>query len=641
MRPLRSAALVVLSLVAAALLTGLLSADSAANIQEMAVVPPLPSRCDSVVFHASGYFPDGCWYYDGYDVSLLPVMRPSPSGPTTVYMMRVFSHHYEDSAHACPLVIVPYDISHTVGVLQPGLYSLIVVEVDSQDSSRVRVYDQGEITFAVRDSCGPIGVCVLPGFAPATKDCNATVGLGRPGVLTVTLSNSMPIAGVQIVVDGFQQLRDLPCGQGILCDWNLAVTRVEPVMRAADMGVEWTFKDGKLHLMLHPLSMLDRMPGLGIIEPGEGPIAHIGIQLQGDTLTPTLPIPEYAIGVMLNSVAFSDEQGRSVPQCPTFAPIMGTICITNTEKCDINADGRSDVVDIVNMIRCIMCTIPEGCCTPEQISRADCNGDGVLNVSDVVCCIRYVLDSFCSWCDMEQHRDRVSVSPASIGLSSSVSWDGDTRFTLPITFSSPVGTGGVEARIEYDPQVLSVEEITVPTELDGAELYYTVSDGKLSLMVVAMGNSPLPLGEEGILARVSFAFAPGSNGRTTEILMKGAAVADNEGYRLGLERTNDKVTVQPQVAPPVHLASRPNPFLSSTDVRLSIPAEQNGRLAVYDVAGRLVKTLYRGYLPGGVHVFRWDGKGSTGLQVRSGVYFVRFEGKSSNLTSKLVLLKGQ
>jgi flagellar hook assembly protein FlgD len=108
---------------------------------------------------------------------------------------------------------------------------------------------------------------------------------------------------------------------------------------------------------------------------------------------------------------------------------------------------------------------------------------------------------------------------------------------------------------------------------------------------------------------------------------------------LSLLRTTEKVAVERQVTPAVHLASKPNPFLSSTDVSLSIASGQEGSLAVYDVTGRLVKTLYSGYLPEGAHTFRWDGKENTGLQVRSGVYFVRFEGKSSRVTGKLVLLK--
>jgi len=626
------------SLVVAFFVIGLLApAISTAYIEQVAVIPPQPSRCDPIIFQVSGYFPDGCWHFDGYDIGVLPVLDPSSPIPLTVFRMRVLSHH--DEGQGCPLVIVPYDISHELGMLRPGLYALQVVEVDSSDSSRI--YDQKEISFSVRDSCGPIEDCVLSGFAPSEGICNAIVRQGSPGILTLTLRNAMPIAGAEVAVDGFLYLRDLPCGQGVFCDWRLVVTKVEPVMRAADMGVAWTFKDGRLHLMLEPISLENGGQGLGIIEPGEGPVARIWIELLGDTLTPLLPIPEYDLQVTLNPIAFAGEEGQVVLPCPTFAPLTGTICIRNGEKCDINSDGRADVVDIVNMIKCIMCTIPEGCCTPAQVAMSDCNGDGVLNVNDVVCCIRYILDSFCLWCETEQGGNQEGGSQASIGFSDNVSWESDTRFTVPVTLSSPVGARGVEARIDFDPQVLSVDQITVPDELKGAGLYYTASGGKLSLIMVGMGNGPLPMGSDGILARVSFEFVPGARAQTTEVLIEGAAGADNDGNRLALVRTNEKMAIEPKVTPTVHLASKPNPFLSATDVSLSIVSPQEGMLAIYDVAGRLVKTLYRGHFSEGAHTFNWDGKESSGLTVRSGVYFVRFEGKSNTITAKLVLLRSR
>lgn len=536
-------------------------------------------------------------------------------------------------------MIVPYEVSHTVGIMPPGVYRLIVVETDTRDSSTV--YDQRNLDFVVRDSCGPVETCVLPGFAPGENGCNATVSLSTPGFLNITLSNRIPIAGAEIVVDGFQQLSSLPCGQGIECDWRLSVTKVEPVMRAADMGLEWTFKDGRLHLMLQPLSILDNQPSLGVIEPGEGPVARITLQLLSDTLTPSLPISEGNITVTLNPVAFADEQGLPVPPCPTFATLAGTICIRNEARCDINADGRSDVVDIVNMIKCIMCTIPEGCCSADQVSRADCNVDGVLNVTDVVCCIRRILDSFCSWCKGTDYLSQGSTGHASVGFSQDISWESDTHFTVPIAFSSPTETGGVEIRIAYDPSVLSVDKVTGLTELDGTELYYKAADGELAFMVVALGSNPLPMGEAGLLAKVSFAYVSGSSRHNTEIVMEGAAGADKSGNRLDLLLTNDRAAIEPTIAPAVRLASKPNPFLSSTEVSLSIPSAQDGSLAIYDVAGRLVRILHQGHFSEGPQSFTWDGRGNSGVQVRSGVYFVRFDGRVTNLVSKLVLLKRQ
>jgi len=394
--------------------------------------------------------------------------------------------------------------------------------------------------------------------------------------------------------------------------------------------------------MLYPLSFKDGVPSpLGVIEPGDGPIARIRVELVSDTLTATSRYAETNLVVTLNPIAFADDQGMSVPACPTFIPMAGVICVRNSASaCDINGDGRSDVVDIVNMIKCIMCPIPEGCCTPDQVARADCNGDGMLNVTDVVCCIRRILDSFCNWCVLPGG-GQAGAGQASVGLSQEISWDSGTSFTVPIKFSSQSSTGGVEARIAYDPAVLAVENVTMPGAPEGTELYYKAAGGELSIMIVALGSNPFPIGESGVLAQVAFAYVPGSSDRSTEIHLTGAAGADNEGSRLEVQRSGDSVEIQPQIAPVVRLASRPNPFLSSTDVSLSLPSGQDGTLAIFDVAGRLVRTLRHGYFPEGVQSFSWDGISNSGARVRSGVYFVRFEGSAATLVSKLVLLKSQ
>lgn len=46
-------------------------------------------------------------------------------------------------------------------------------------------------------------------------------------------------------------------------------------------------------------------------------------------------------------------------------------------------------------------------------------------------------------------------------------------------------------------------------------------------------------------------------------------------------------------------------------------------LAVYDIAGRLIRTLLDADLPAGSHQAVWDGKDARGMGVASGSYFAR------------------
>ncbi|KPJ59376.1 MAG: hypothetical protein AMJ46_11620 [Latescibacteria bacterium DG_63] len=620
-----------LPLAAVTVLVGLtLPLLAEANIQEVGVVPPQPSMCDSVSFHVTGYFTDGCWHYDGYDVTILPTM-----GPFTAYMMRILCHR-EDGA-ACPLVIVPYEVSHDLGTLSPGPYTLLVVEVDSQDSTTF--YDQRGISFSVSESCGPVEPCVLPGFTPSQQGCNAVVYPGRPGFLTVTLTNSMPVAGAEMFIEDIQQFRDEYCGSGSRCGFMTRVIEVEPIMRAFDMGVDWTFSGNKLHFMLHPFSSDPReTSGLPVIEPGDGPVARVWLEVVVDSIAWATPIPEVTFDVILTPVAFADEYGQSIPACPTFAPINGTVCIRNAVKCDVNGDGRADVVDIVRMIQCIMCPIPEGCCSPEEIARADCNGDNVLNVTDVVCCIRHILDFSSYRYEEEQARDPETLGgAAAIGLSSQILWENDSRFSVPLTFSSSKEVGGVEAWIRYDPTVLSVDGLTLSESLSDSELFFSASEGVLSFMIVDVEGGSIPSGDR-ILGEVSFVCKAATGGET-ELIMEGAAAADGEGARLDIVVSGKGLPVTIPYVPTACLASRPNPFHNSADISLSVVREQKGLLAVYDVSGRLVRTLHEGNLSPGVNTFSWDGRNGEGLEAGAGIYFLRFEGEREALTRKLVLLR--
>jgi hypothetical protein len=621
-----------LPLAAVVLLLGLmLSLSAMANIQEVSVAPSPPTKCDAVSFNVSGYFTNGCWHYDGYDVTILPIM-----GPFTAYMMQVFCHREEGDV--CPTVIVPYDISHDEGLLSAGPYTLLVVEVDSRDSTIF--YDSRGIDFSVRDTCGPVESCVLPGFTPPQHGCNATVFPGSPGFLTVTLRNSVAIAGAEMVIEGFPQFRDAYCPSGARCGFSIKVTRVEPVMRALDMGLDWTYDGSSLHFMLHPFSSLRETYGVPVIEPGDGPIARVWLEVDvaSDSLNWAPEIPEFQFDVMLTPVAFADENGRSVPDCPTFASIRGTVCIRNAVKCDVNGDGRADVVDIVRMIKCIMCPIPEGCCNSEEMARADCNGDKVINVTDVVCCIRHILDSFCYWCvDEETGNSEILAEPARIGLSDNVSWTDDNRFAVPLTFSSVHEIGGVEVRIRFDPAAVSFEGVALSEGLGDSELFFSASDGILSLMVVDVDGGLIPSGD-GVLGQVSFA-RKGAGGNETELVLDGAVAANAEGTRLDVVLSGKTVLITTPLVPTVHLTSRPNPFHNSADIGLSVRSGQKGTLAVYDVTGRLVRTLHDGSLPAGVSTFSWDGKSSEGIEVRTGIYFLRFEGKEEAITRKLVLLR--
>ena len=83
-----------------------------------------------------------------------------------------------------------------------------------------------------------------------------------------------------------------------------------------------------------------------------------------------------------------------------------------------------------------------------------------------------------------------------------------------------------------------------------------------------------------------------------------------------------------------------NPFRTETDVSFEIAdAEGPASFTIYDVNGRLVRTLVSSRLPAGRYDIRWDGRNEAGQRLASGVYFCRFEAGGVRETASVVLLK--
>ena len=83
----------------------------------------------------------------------------------------------------------------------------------------------------------------------------------------------------------------------------------------------------------------------------------------------------------------------------------------------------------------------------------------------------------------------------------------------------------------------------------------------------------------------------------------------------------------------------PNPFRSATTIRYDVPRSGNVRLAIYDVSGRLVRTLRDGPEEAGFRTVTWDGRDAGGQRVSSGVYFYSLSAGERVFQRKMVMLR--
>ena len=97
---------------------------------------------------------------------------------------------------------------------------------------------------------------------------------------------------------------------------------------------------------------------------------------------------------------------------------------------------------------------------------------------------------------------------------------------------------------------------------------------------------------------------------------------------------------QPHVARSYALEQNyPNPFNPQTSIRFQLPANDVVSLQVFDVSGRVVRTLVNGELTSGQHVARWDGRDDAGQMLSSGVYFYQMQTSQVVRTKKMTFLQ--
>ncbi len=83
----------------------------------------------------------------------------------------------------------------------------------------------------------------------------------------------------------------------------------------------------------------------------------------------------------------------------------------------------------------------------------------------------------------------------------------------------------------------------------------------------------------------------------------------------------------------------PNPFNPETFISFSLPKVTRVKINIYDITGRLVKTLADQEFSNGEHTLVWNGKDQNNSTASSGVYYYRLTSKAYNQIKKMTLIR--
>lgn len=193
-------------------------------------------------------------------------------------------------------------------------------------------------------------------------------------------------------------------------------------------------------------------------------------------------------------------------------------------------------------------------------------------------------------------------------------------FVASVNLSSAGRIQGVSLNLEYDRTV--VEPVAVEAgELMGRQgsegLVLSSGPGNVDAAVLGTGATISGSGE---LARVTFRVLGQGDAR---VALGSADARDSRNEKVSLNVAGGVTGgVKPVVATFLG-ANYPNPFHGSTQIPLGLKTAGLTKLAVFDVAGRLVKTLIDGPMEAGQRVVEWDGRDDGGRSVASGFYVIR------------------
>jgi hypothetical protein len=167
--------------------------------------------------------------------------------------------------------------------------------------------------------------------------------------------------------------------------------------------------------------------------------------------------------------------------------------------------------------------------------------------------------------------------------------------------------------------------------------------GRLLVALAVRGRSAVDA-ESGCLGTVRFLRTAVD---TAEVSLIEATLVDENHAKHALVSPDRPVHASPRYEPSLRLPTRfalhvpsPNPASPGTVVSFDVPnpgAEVSIR--VYDVNGRLVRSLVDGQKAPGYHSAAWDLTNDGGRPIAPGVYFCRMEAGHFKDTKKVVLLQ--
>jgi hypothetical protein len=213
------------------------------------------------------------------------------------------------------------------------------------------------------------------------------------------------------------------------------------------------------------------------------------------------------------------------------------------------------------------------------------------------------------------------------------------RLVLEDNTATVKGAHGV---VQFDAQGLELVDVVRGGLLDAQQapvFFEKLGDGSaVSIDVAALGTGQTVRGS-GEIAVLRFRM---TDAATTRPTLKVADLRDRNNKmllaRVRPGQIGDEVVAESKTVGGLSLYARPNPASEVADIMFTVPSEQTVSLAIYDVSGRLVRTLVDGAVGAGEHGVAWNCRDAGGRQVAPGIYVAILKAGDRTIKHKMSVL---
>ncbi|MBI1923093.1 T9SS type A sorting domain-containing protein [Candidatus Poribacteria bacterium] len=297
--------------------------------------------------------------------------------------------------------------------------------------------------------------------------------------------------------------------------------------------------------------------------------------------------------------------------------------------------------------------IKENFITVNPAQPGDLDGDGEITTDDAELILQFivgVIDEFPITSQMVAAPHSDQPRHYAVSLPSLAMTRDEQRMAVPIYLSeqnhfTDLSGGGIT--LTYDSTVLKATSAVL--NLNGS--YYGQVNLNLDgeVRVTFLSTPPASIGRGDRVKRavgtagnvvlwVEFDVLPGANVPTTPLILSRVQLA----HSTSIQKTHGMLQFRPNVSR--LLQNFPNPFNPETWIPFHLSEDAEVSITIYDVQGKLVRTLPLGTLPAGYYdraatAIHWDGSSDTGEQVASGVYFYHLKAGDDSQVQRMVILK--